>query len=147
MRLVRQAHLWLSVFFAPSIVFFAISGLVLLMGWHDGAAPSKMAVTLAQVHRAQTTAAPPARPRPPQVDARRRPDNLGVDRAAAARPAPPPRPHRSAPLTAFFVAMTLTLVMSTALGVAIAWSFRAQRRAVLATLAAGAVIPLVLVWL
>lgn len=151
MKLVRRVHLWLSVFFAPSIVFFAVSGLVLLSGWHEGeggAAPSGLAVRLAQVHRSQSYQLPPPRPRPPQPSADRVPDNLGVDRAAA-RATPPPRarPHRSAALKLFFTLMTLALTATTVLGVAIAWSFRKERRVIASALAAGALVPLVLTFL
>lgn len=151
MKLVRRLHLWLSVFFAPSIVFFALSGLVLLNEWNEGAGgarPSSVAVTLAQVHKSQSYAAPPRRARPPEPPAGRQPDNLGVDRAAARQPAPPrARPHRSAPLKAFFVLMALALIATTGLGVAVAWSFRKERRLILATLGAGCLLPLVLVFL
>lgn len=151
MKLVRRLHLWLSVFFAPSIVFFALSGLVLLNEWNEGAGgarPSSVAVTLAQVHKSQSYAAPPQRARPPEPPAGRQPDNLGVDRAAARQPAPPrARPHRSAPLKAFFVLMTLALIATTGLGVAVAWSFRKERRLILATLGAGCLVPLVLLLL
>ncbi len=151
MKLVRRLHLWLSVFFAPSIVFFALSGLVLLNEWNEGAGgarPSSVAVTLAQVHKSQSYAAPPQRARPPEPPAGRQPDNLGVDRAAAKQPAPPrARPHRSAPLKAFFVLMALALIATTGLGVAVAWSFRKERRLILATLGAGCLLPLVLVFL
>ncbi|MBL8620311.1 MAG: hypothetical protein JNK64_03380 [Myxococcales bacterium] len=151
MKLVRRLHLWLSVFFAPSIVFFALSGLVLLNGWNEGeggAKPSTVAVRLAQVHKSQSYALPPARVRPPEPPPGRQPDNLGVDRAAARQPAPPrARPHRSAPLKAFFVLMTLALIATTGLGVAVAWSFRKERRLILATLGAGCLVPLVLLLL
>ncbi|MBK9035556.1 MAG: hypothetical protein IPL61_30585 [Myxococcales bacterium] len=149
MKLVRRIHLWLSIFFAPTIVFFAISGLVMLLEWHEaegGAQPSSIALRLAQVHKSQSLDLPPARaPRPPATAS----DNLGVDRAAAARLPEPrrARPHRSAPAKAFFVIMVLALLATTTCGVLIALSFRKDRRLILGALAAGTLVPIVLLLL
>ncbi|MEZ4398691.1 MAG: hypothetical protein R3B06_01635 [Kofleriaceae bacterium] len=143
MRLLRRVHLWLGVFAAPTILFFALTGVIQVFGWHDGGAAGWV-VRLTQVHRVQSAALPPARPRPP---AARPDDNLGVDRAAA-RAQPPARTpiHRSRPLIWFFALVSLVMMASTASGLAIAWSFRKQRRWVLLTLGAGVVTPALLLW-
>ena len=148
MKLVRRAQLWLTVFFAPTIVVLAASGLALVLGWHEprSGATSSVMVRLAQVHRAQTLARPPAPIAPPRAAAG---DNLGVDRAAAARfPAPrPARPQRSTATKAFFVITALAVIATTMIGVVIALEARRDRRLVIGVLAAGTVVPLVLVLL
>lgn len=192
MKLVRRLHLWLSVFFAPTIVFFALSGLVLLLGLNEGegdSQPSAVWAKLGQVHKLQSLDTPTRRPprpsatptgaadaRPgattstagetgaggepgaarPTSDAAPAGEAAGRPGAAAASDGAPssgraglarPRLHRSAPLEWFFVLMALALIASSGFGVAIALQFRKQRVAILATLAAGTVLPVAMLWM
>ena len=148
MKLVRRLHMYVGVFFAPSIVFFALSGLIQLSEWHEaedgGAQPAAWLVKLAEVHRIQSIDDLPQRgPRPPAAG-----DDLGVDRAAAARPPGPPRPaiHRSAALKSFFALMSISLILSTLAGVMIAFQMRKQLVLIGGLLAAGTAVPIVLLF-
>jgi len=153
MKLVRRLHMYAGVFFAPSIIFFALSGLIQLSEWHEsegGAEPAAWLVKLAEVHRIQSVDDLPKRgPRPAAAAARPASDNLGVDRAAAAKPPTPKRPeiHRSAPLKAFFALMSIALILSTLGGLAIAFQFRKQLALVGGLLAAGVGVPILLLFL
>jgi hypothetical protein len=142
LRTIRQIHLYIAVFFAPAILFFAISGglqsfrLQQASGW-DGAEPPQWMAAMASVHIDQRLAvAEPekkpeaAKPKPP-VD----PAKLAERKAKAAK---------ALPMKIFTAALGLALALSTLLGAAIAIGTRSTRRISLMMLAAGAVVPILL---
>lgn len=143
MKLVRKLHLWMGMLFAPSIVFFALSGAFQICGLHEDDGPAWIA-RLALVHKDQLISAPRRPPRQP--DAAPRADAGKPD---AARPASPPRerPHPSQPLKAFFLLMSLGLIASTGLGVYLAFGYKRDRLTVVGLLVAGTVVPIVALFL
>ncbi|HUS20067.1 MAG TPA: hypothetical protein VMZ25_10490 [Terriglobales bacterium] len=65
MRLARKLHLLSGIFFAPSIIFFALSGFFQSFGWHeehDGKPPMAWVAAISEVHKDQRLPAP--RPAP-----------------------------------------------------------------------------------
>jgi hypothetical protein len=124
--------------FAPSILFFALSGAFQICGWHEGGGPAWIA-RLALVHKSQLLTAPSRPPRPAEA----------APRADAARPASPPRerPQPSLPLKAFFLLMSLGLVTSTGLGIYLAFGYRRDRATIMGLLVAGTVVPIVALFL
>lgn len=71
MRLARQLHLYLGIFFAPSIMFFAFSGFLQTYSLHEGDNPTPWMVTLGEIHKNQRI--PQAKPQgeaKPQSEAR-----------------------------------------------------------------------------
>ena len=86
MKLIRKIHFWLGTFFAPSIIFFALSGAFQIVGLHEGDGAIGWVARMAQVHKSQTIDTPRARPPRPAAPAAEAPH---VD-------APPagPRPRR-----------------------------------------------------
>ena len=129
-RRLRSLHHYLGVFFAPAIVFFAVSGAIQTFRLNEApAAPAWMA-WIASVHKNQTP------PRPRAVEAPR-------PTREPRRPARPPA--RSVfPLKVFVGIMSIGLTLSALLGIALALAAPARRRGALAMLALGTLLPLAL---
>lgn len=142
MRKLRQFHLYIGVFFAPAILFYAISGglqtfrLQQSSGW-DGAPAPQWITWMASVHTDQAKLRPEAdkkpeasKPKPPMDPAK------AAERAA----------HKQAvlPMKLFTVLLAIALSLSTMLGAAIALSMKSTRRVAVIMLAAGAVVPILL---
>jgi hypothetical protein len=144
MKVVRKVHLWLGMLFAPSIVFFAFSGALQIIGLHEGADAPGWVSELALIHKDQMVSAPARPPRPPQADAPK-PDAPKPD---APKPAAPrERPHASAPLKLFFLLTALGLIVSTSLGVYLAFAYKRDRVTILALLGAGLLLPIISLFL
>lgn len=140
-RQLRQLHHYLGVFFAPAIIFFALTGAFQVFrlqedkGWAKIAAGAPPAVLVwgAAIHRDSG---------PPKVKPARPPEAKG----AAARPAAPMTPQKSKlPLQVFTVVMSLGLVFSSLLGIVIALNNRHMRRGSIVMLIAGSILPILLV--
>jgi hypothetical protein len=138
---LRRYHLYLGVFFAPAIILFSISGALQTFrlpeeqGW--GGPPPNWMVWVASVHKDQS---PPraATPEPPHdAAAAKTPKPLS---AAAKQPSP-------LPLKIFVVLMAIGLLLSTLIGLTVALAKARTRRTYLAIIAAGAVLPCVLLYL
>ncbi len=130
-RSLRRVHLYLGMFFAPAILFFAISGAMQTFRLSELPGAPAWTQWLASIHKDQ--AAP--RPKPPR------------DAAAPARARPDrPRAPRHDPLALkiFVAVMALGLTLSTGLGMVIALSLPALRRGATIALAAGTLLPLAL---
>ena len=137
---IRRLHLFVGVFIAPSVLFFAVTGSLQLFSLHeahDGYRPPAVVAALAKVHKDQV---------------------LGVEKKAAeegARPGGPAKPDSdddgpgaaTLALKVFFLAVSLGLVVTTSLGVWMALTGARDRRAALLLLAAGAVVPILLLML
>lgn len=137
MKSVRRIHGWLGVLFAPSIILFALTGMLQMFGLHEteaGETPGVVA-KLSMVHTHQTTTVPVRAPRPQpaaQPEAQRAPTE--------------PKPERPStlPLRLFFTAMTLALMVSSVLGLWIAFTSKRDRNLHIGLLAAGVVFPILL---
>jgi hypothetical protein len=139
--LLRKLHGYVGMLIAPSVIFFAATGILQVYHLHEahGAyAPAPIVQKLGTLHKDQT------------LQARRR---GGPPAAAGARRARPPEAAeagRAGPnvavqlLKAFFALAAAGLIFSTAAGVWIALQQPLRRRAHLWLLAAGAIVPTVL---
>ena len=65
MKQVRKVHFWLGAFFAPSIVFFAFSGAMQILGLHEGSGAMGWVTKLSQIHKDQSIGSTERRARPP----------------------------------------------------------------------------------
>lgn len=139
-RRLRQYHHWLGLFFAPSIIFFALSGSMQSLGLHDRSAGYQPPAWLSMVanlhkHGALWHASKPK-----------------DEKAGAAAPQPPrpkaesPRPMPGA-LQIFTAVLGIILAGSTVLGIWIAFAGRTARPRAAAILAAGILVPLALMLL
>jgi hypothetical protein len=134
---LRRFHLWIGVFIAPSILFFACTGALQLFSLHeahDSYAPPALIEGLAKVHKDQVFA---------------------VEKPEAAEPGKPDDDHHhhhdDAPkattiaLKWFFLAVACGLIVSTSLGLWMALVASRDRAIAWLLLAAGAAIPIALV--
>jgi hypothetical protein len=145
MKWIRRLHAWLGVLFAPSILFFVLSGMFQIAGCHEGEAgsePSSWIVRLAQIHMKQTIEMP--RKRAPAPVARTGPPPA---EPAAASPAPKPAPAVTMPLKVFFFVMAIGLMCSTVLGGYMAFTPKRDRTLLAVLLAIGTLLPIALMML
>ena len=151
----RQVHLYLGLFTAPAILFFAFTGALQTLSLNDRSpdgtyTPPHWISILAQLHKKQTRQLPqrrpapsPAAPRPQKAALSAPPDT------APATPRPQPPAFQTAPakpvaMKAFFLLVCASLLLSTFTGVWMSWRFRRNRLAFAAVLLAGIGIPLLL---
>lgn len=131
---VRKAHLVLGLFFAPSILFFTITGTLQtfqLHEPHDTYVPPPAISALASVHKEQA-----------------------LDLAAFAPPAPaeggPQRAHpgqKIVPLKWFVLLMSFGLIASQISGIMLALRYRRDRNQMFVSLALGTVMPIALAFI
>jgi hypothetical protein len=120
MKFLRTLHLYLGCLFAPTLIFFAVSGSWQLFNWHESTrdhtyiAPRALAV-LSDIHK----------------DAHI-----------------PPTPNRKpTPLRYFLFAAAVGLVTTTTLGVIMAYQFSQRPLVATISLLTGIVVPGVLLWI
>jgi hypothetical protein len=138
LRLVRQLHNWVAIFVAPSLLFFAATGMLQLFGLHEaegGYRPLPVIEKLGQVHIHQQYALRPVR-RPAAPPAQ-----------PAAPAARPQAVEEAAPLGQTLVKWTFLIMgggmaASGGLGIWTALSNTRQRRMTLLLLAGGSILPL-----
>lgn len=138
LRWARQLHLLLGTFFAPGIIFFALSGALQTFGLHEAAPGSKdqppvWLQKMAQVHKKQNLQLHPKRPGP-AGQPERRPEKA------------PEQQSSNVPLKCFVAALSIGLVITSVLGVYMAFKFGRDKRQVWGLLAAGTVTPLLLLF-
>ena len=144
-RQLRRFHHYVGVFFAPAILFFAVSGAVQTFrlteekGW--GGPPPAAFVWMASVHKDQTL--PQAKGPKPDAAGAQHADDHGDDHHEGG-PGPGPSPF---PLKIFVVLLSLGLIASTLLGLTIALTNSATRRISIVLVVAGTVLPLLLLLL
>lgn len=152
-RTLRTAHLYLGVFIAPMLLFFAITGGLQTFGLHERGRgsdyrPPAWLVTLAQLHKKQTIVISPRRTRPAEAS-RSGIEAAAAQATAAAQPAvrkvEPPRSGKNLwPMKIFFALVALGLLTSVLSGLYMAWRFSRKPLMFTATLSAGVIVPLVL---
>ncbi|MBC7670458.1 MAG: hypothetical protein H7236_18835 [Gemmatimonadaceae bacterium] len=146
-RTLRDLHLYLAVFFAPSILFFALTGALQLFGLHEAHGadyrPPSVIAKLSEVHIHQHYALKPGRPN--AEPAAKPPEGAGP---AAAASSAAPKAEAKEPSTLavqiFFLGTALGLTLAALLGLWIGLTQGRLRKvsAVLAVL--GTVLPILL---
>jgi hypothetical protein len=140
---LRNLHNWFGIFFAPGVLFFALSGLLQTIGLHESGPSRQPAAAwiglLASVHKEGEAALPKA----PSPDQRN-------PRASAA----PSRDHDHgddhdhgggfAPFKVYVLLLSVSLIASTLTGVAVALANPAARRPTWVLLSVGCLVPLLL---
>ena len=146
LQILRVTHLYVGVFIAPALLFFAFTGAIQSFGLHEtnrdhpNYKPAHWIEVLAHIHKKQNVVVPVRKPLPQAPDA---PASHPVPPAPAA-PTPPPRNPNPVPLRVFFVVVCVGLFTSTVTGVYMAYKYNRNRRLVTLTLAAGIILPLLL---
>ena len=162
LRLFRKVHLYLGVFTAPALLFFAFTGALQTFSLHEttqGSSykPPAWIVSLAQLHKKQTTSVPVRKPRPGPAGAPGREGKAGRPGQAAspdaggemkplakASDAQAPRPPSHLPMKIFFLLVSVGLFLSTVTGIYMAYRYSHGKLLISGLLAAGIVIPLLL---
>jgi hypothetical protein len=170
LKYTRLTHLYLGVFIAPALLFFAFTGALQTFSLHEttrGSSykPPAWAVTLGQIHKKQSTVVPVRRLPPPDKQADR-PDKVSdkpndkpaTDKSPSAPPAtqatpnsppkspeaPAQKPHNALPLKIFFLLVAIGLFISTLTGLYMSYKYIRNRTLITAILIAGIVIPILL---
>ena len=157
--LLRQLHLYLGVFTAPAILFFAFSGALQSFGLNDRSqdgsyVPPHWLSVMAQIHKKQSSELPQRRLAPAQAPAQGPSQTAGREshKNAETRPpqiqvqTPPPRfpEHNPLPMRIFFLVVCAGLVTSTLTGLWMSWKYRRSKALLVGLFLAGLVIPLIL---
>jgi len=147
---VRQFHAYLGAFMAPSILFFALTGSLQLFNLHEAHGayhPPELIEKLSAVHKDQRFTAkpmdddaPPPQAAPHAEDEHADADH-GHDHGA---PAPEGIPTRALVLKWLFLAVAMSLVVSTCLGIWMAVTSSRRKGVVWALLVLGAVLPVLI---
>ncbi len=159
LKALRLTHNYTGVFFAPTILFFAITGGLQMFGLHETSRgssyiPPAFLVHLSQLHKKGTLYVPPRKTAPP---ANAKPDGLKSDTSKSDTPkADPPKspapspaspPHNPLPMKIFFGATALALVISTCTGLFMSFKYTRRKAVVAAIFIAGTLLPLLLLLL
>ncbi len=146
MKTIRQIHLYLGTFFAPTITFFAFTGAVQTFGLHEDArdgsyhAPAWLSI-LAEIHKDQSLDKPH----------RGLPPGIAPGRTSSGAPGSPPEAPRKArasqPLKVFVALMAIGLIATTTLGIYMAFKKIRMRNVTWTLLILGSVLPVALLFL
>jgi hypothetical protein len=164
LRLCRQLHLYIGVFIAPALLFFAFTGSLQTAGFQDMANGPHWIKVLAQIHKKQTDILPQRKPRAPgpapDMRADKHPDTDAALPAkhqhepapqSTASPAPPASTAPAPPATPppghlpeklFFFLVCLGLFTSTLTGLYMSFRYNSNKTAVAILLTLGVVLPL-----
>ncbi len=171
LKALRKVHLYFGLFISPALLFFAFTGALQTFSLHETTRgsdykPPAWAVTLAQLHKKQTTIVPSGKkpkgevekPHPSYDDhdhgdvqgaapKKVHTDEATADNSAKAPSAPmaPPAPQKShVPMKIFFLAVSLGLLTMTFTGIYMAYKYSRSNVVVTLVLVAGIVVPFLL---
>ncbi|SNS39191.1 hypothetical protein SAMN05421770_101777 [Granulicella rosea] len=154
LKAMRLTHLYIGVFVAPAILFFALTGALQTFSLHEPGKgtpykpaasykPAQWIVILGQIHKNQTPVV--NKPKPPAPKAVDHANEKSQAPVSVASPAPPPvAPHNPMPLKYFFLLVAISLFVSTFSGIYMAYKYSRNRIAITALLILGAVIPVLM---
>ncbi|HEX7323750.1 MAG TPA: PepSY domain-containing protein [Rhodanobacteraceae bacterium] len=147
----RTLHLYFGVFTAPALLFFAFTGALQSVNLHEGARgsdykPPAWVASIAHMHKKQSFEVPAKRAPPKTVaaNAKNAASPADVPTRANGKPSPAPDQRNLWPMKGFFVLISLSLLLSTLTGLYMGWRYTRNRRRYGATLAAGIVVPALL---
>jgi len=155
LKCTRVTHLYLGVFICPALLFFAFTGALQTFSLHEATRgsnykPPAWAVTLAQIHKKQTSVVPVRKFPPPE-----KPSDKTAAAPSAHASAPPasvpspastpaPKPHNTIPLKIFFLIVSIGLFVSTLSGLYMSYKYIHNKILITITLIAGIVLPVIL---
>jgi len=141
-KTARTLHLYLGVFTAPAILFFAFTGVLQTFSLHDvgkngGYQPARWIVILAQIHKKQTPHLPIRKPQIPEASAA-----ASLDKKRP--PAMNGPSHNPLPMKIFFLVVGVGLFLSTMTGLYMSYMYSRNKTVLGVTFLAGIVIPILL---
>ncbi|HEY4379444.1 MAG TPA: PepSY domain-containing protein [Acidobacteriaceae bacterium] len=147
LKMARQTHLYLGMFTAPAILFFAFTGVLQTFSLHESAKdgaykPAKWIVVLAQIHKKQTMQLPQAKAQPSAASLSEMPTKKSKPVSspqAAVLPASNPLP-----LKLFFLIVGIGLGTSTASGLYMSYKYCRNKLLLTVLFLAGIFIPVIL---
>lgn len=156
LRLLRRYHQYLGLFFAPWMILFSVSGALQTFRLNEAQGAPQWMVWLSAVHKDQgppraSKTEKPKNAEPAMADhddaddhdhADANPKAGGQSPATGASKRPNPLP-----LKIFVVLLSISLILSSLIGIVIALANRSARRSSIILLALGTVTPAVLLWL
>jgi hypothetical protein len=148
LKSIRILHRYLGLLFAPTILFFAITGGLQMFGLHETArgssyVPPNVLVRLSQLHKKGAFYLPPRKAAPPNL-AKSDGAKLDAPKLEISKPAQAAAPPNPLPVKIFFAATALALAVSTSTGLIMGWKYARRKWVVLLTLAAGVAVPALL---
>jgi hypothetical protein len=143
LKFVRQVHLYLGVFIAPAILFFAVSGALQTFSLHESTKgsnykPAKWIVMMAQLHKKQTIHIPQRKLQTPT-------QTLSTCKPQKGVPGPdkPDLPEpRALLMKVFLLLVSAGLVTSTFSGLYMSYRYSRSRLVLTMVLVAGIVVPI-----
>jgi len=154
LKSIRLTHHYIGVFFAPTILFFAITGSLQMFGLHETSRgssyiPPAILVHLSQLHKEGNLYLPPqkAAPSAPAKADGPKPGSPNSDTPKSPAPAPASSAPNPLPMKIFFAATALALVISTCTGLFMSWKYARRKAVVVRVLLAGIACPLFLLFL
>jgi hypothetical protein len=137
---LRLVHYYAGVFFAPTIIFFALSGVLQVFKLHEAyrqmpGAQGDWIAWMSQVHKESALIPPKAAPQ------------AAPDRTAARKSSEPRHEPPSSLFKWFAALMGISLIGASLAGLWIAYNYPKRRRRFFAALLAGIAIPIVLLQL
>ncbi len=151
---MRDIHLYLSMLFAPSLLFFAVTGALQLFNLHEvrpdrSFEPPVLLQELGMVHKDQVFTVPRRRGPPASPQGAGTPTETQPAVAVPPPPAPPPNADRRSgwqvlALKIFFLLAAIGLIASTCLGIWIGLRPGRNRRPAIGLFVIGAVFPIML---
>jgi hypothetical protein len=155
----RLLHLYLGVFTAPALIFFAVTGGLQTFSLHETTrgrdyTPPKILVQLGQLHKKQTLVVPNKKPQTAAV-----PEKLRADKSAEPKPAEtapatqrlgeatPIKAKNLLPMKIFFLIVAIGLLISTLTGIYMSYKYVRTKTIITALLVAGIVTPILLTFL
>jgi hypothetical protein len=165
LKYLRLIHLYIGVFVAPALLFFAFTGALQTFSLHEttrGSSykPPAWAVMLGQIHKKQTPIVPVRKVPPPDKPA----DKANPEKAAQDKPQTTPgtvsqpadvptpksndvtasKPHNALPLKIFFLLVAIGLFVSTLSGLYMSYKYILNRKLITAIFLAGIIVPVLL---
>lgn len=158
---LRLLHLYIGVFISPAILFFAFTGALQTFSLHETVRgsdyqPAHWVTVLAQLHKNQTTqitkrpagADKPKADKPADAKVMKAPDAMKVPQGPDAAKVPQApvisKRQQHVPMKIFFLLVALSLCVSTLTGIYMAYKFARGKWLITGLLAAGVVVPLLL---
>jgi hypothetical protein len=158
LKYLRLIHLYVGVFVAPALLFFAFTGALQTFSLHETTRgstykPPAWAVMLAQIHKKQTPVVPvrkvpplekPADKAAPEKDA---PEMQQLPKAPAPQSVSAEAPkatHNALPLKCFFLLVSIGLFVSTLSGLYMSYKYIRNRKLITTILLAGIIVPVLL---
>ena len=154
LKAIRLTHNYIGVFFAPTILFFAITGCLQMFGLHETSRgssyiPPAILVHLSQLHKKGTLYLPARKPAPPgpaKADGQKA-DVPKPDAPKSLAPSPSSPAPNPLPMKLFFAATALALVVSTCTGLFMSWKYARRKAVFVGVLITGIACPLILLLL